>query len=392
MKKYILINFGYNPWSDFWKRNQTIFYFLSKENYIEKSYFVNAPVFLSDLIKHPVKELSQPKVNNWKAVFDNRPKHFTGKVITSLVYPFYFKNQKIKDLNELLVAKAFKDVDPAKAIVVVNRGDTFTRQMVEKCFPRPAMKVFDWSDDFEQFSNNAQSRADIRKNVEAHLSSADVVLCVNENLWERACQFNQNSYVVKNATNFFTFGDRPEPTGVNLKSGRPVVGYMGWINESRLDGDLIRYLAHQRPEWDFVFIGPRSHADALTTLRHNCDNVKLVAPVSYEQIPGVLAQFDVCILPNLLNEHTDGNDPIKLFDYLASGKPVVSTNTSGAGYLRDHIGIAHDREEFLLLVENAIDSPGDELARIECGRLHSWSNRFLEVDHLITGALAGYEI
>lgn len=391
IKKYDLVNFGYNPWSDYWKRNQTIFHLLSIEKYINKSYFVNTPVYIMDLIKKPFKELSQPKINNWKAVFNPNTDKFSGEIITNIIFPYYSKKDRIEKLNKYLFYKRFKKINASKSIVIVNRADTVTRHIVEHCFPAPAIKIFDWSDDFEQFSSNELERKKIRENVEFHISSANVVLCVNENLCERASKINKNSYIVKNATNFFTFTDSPVVADVTVRSGRPIVGYMGWINESRLDIELIRYLACQRPEWDFVFVGPRSHEDALSELKGNYDNVKLVDPVPYTQLPAVLAQFNVCILPNLLNEHTAGNDPIKLFDYLASGKPVVSTNTSGAGYLKDHIDIAHDKEEFLALVGSALESSGGEVERIEHGRMNSWSKRFLEVHHLIKEALAIHE-
>ncbi|BCA79498.1 glycosyltransferase [Desulfuromonas sp. AOP6] len=391
MNKYSLINFGYNPWSDFWKRNQTIFYFLTKENIIGQSYFINTPVWPMDLITNPKAELAQPKVNNWKAMTGRKSNYFKGKIITPVVLPMAARNSCFKKVGDYILERNLIDISSKNTILLVNRPDSWTRSLVERRFSDVAIKIFDWSDDFEQFTDDEATRKTIRDNVQYHISSSDIVLCVNDKLGEFAKKINPNSQVVKNATNYFTF-EWAYPVRVRaFRTGRPLIGYMGWINELRLDEQLIEYLAKSRPEWDFVFVGPKSHEDALARLSARCQNVHLRDPVPYSNIPWVLSQFDVCILPNLLNKHTAGNDPIKYFDYLASGKPIVSTDTAGAEYLAGYIEIAHDKQQFLDKISDCLSHPKEERERVAFGRLNSWSNRFNEVRELIYEALARNE-
>ena len=387
---YTLVNFGYNPWSEFWKRNQTIFYLLAKEKFVSKSYFINTPVWLLDLLKHPSIELSEPKVNNWKAVFQRTSPRFSGKIVTPVIFPLENRSVTIRNFNAYLQRRTFSSIEPTRTIIVVNRPDTQTRRLVDRYFG-DAVKIFDWSDDFEQFSADAAKRRIVRENVEYHIASADLVLCVNEQLWQRARCCNRQSFLVNNATNLFTFGEPGGQSHQTIGRGRPVIGYLGWINEARLDIDLIAYLAARRPDLDFVFVGPRSHADALSSLTEEYSNVLLRDPVPYDWIAGVLAQFDVCMLPNKLNEHTAGNDPIKLFDYLASGRPVVATKTAGTERLGAHLGIAHNGEEFLALIEAGLNSTTGAAERIACARQNSWPIRYRTIRQLVQEALQRHE-
>jgi len=346
------------------------------------------PVWLSNLVKNPRYELSQPKVNNWKAVLSRRSTYFKGKVITPVVLPMVGKNACCKKFNDFILNRMLSDITSTNTILLVNRPDSWTRDLVERRFSDASIKIFDWSDDFEQFSSDESTRRTIRDNVRYHIASSDVVLCVNDKLCKWAKDINPKSHVVKNATNFFTFEVERPATVKSIRSGRPLIGYMGWINEQRLSVEIIEHLAKNRPEWDFAFVGPKSHEDALALLSAHFKNVRLIDPVPYLQIPGVLSQFDVCILPNLLNEHTAGNDPLKFFDYLASGKPIVSTNTAGAEYLAGYIEIAYDKQQFLDKISECLRNPKQQNERVAFGRLNSWTNRFNDVRELVYGALA----
>ncbi len=134
----------------------------------------------------------------------------------------------------------------------------------------------------------------------------------------------------------------------------PVIGYIGWLNSLRLDDDLICYIAKSKPSWNFVFVGPKSDRYPLGKAE-GLDNVIVLDPVEYRRLYGIYDVFDVCILPNRINEHTSGNDPIKIYDYLASGKPVVSTRTAGVERVEDSICIADDNDEFVCLLEKALN-------------------------------------
>ena len=327
MKRYNIINFGYNPWSNFWKRNQTIFCYLSKERFVDKSYFINQPVWLFDIFRDPFGELKRPKLNNWSSVFPRKTKYFNGKVFTPLNLPLKDSFYPITKINGFLLASIARKISSTHNICLINTPSKFPLDFIKK-YIFSDLIIFDWSDDFEKFTSDSSQRHAIRSVVENNIRSADIVLCVNDSLLERAKQINENSYLIKNATNYFEFSDAVDSKNIFESLDGPIIGYFGWINEERLDLDLLEYLAKVHSDCNFVFVGPKSHKGALDILTDKFRNIRIFPPVSYSKTPQVISRFDVCILPNKINEHTSGNDPIKLFDYLASGKPVVSTRTA----------------------------------------------------------------
>jgi glycosyltransferase involved in cell wall biosynthesis len=154
----------------------------------------------------------------------------------------------------------------------------------------------------------------------------------------------------------------------------PVIGYAGYRVRDRLDLNLIDELAASRPNWSFVFIGPHVGEEPLREITARRPNVVALGPVDYSRLPSYVAAFDVCILPNRINAHTAGNDPIKLYDYLAAGKPIVSTQTSGADKLGDMVTIADSGPPFLEALERAMETDSIALRdeRVRTAAAHSW--------------------
>lgn len=108
-----------------------------------------------------------------------------------------------------------------------------------------------------------------------------------------------------------------------LRSSRPKIGYFGAI-APWLDYDLIRKLAEQNPEWEFVFIGP-DYGGGADGLPRRTDNFHWIGPVSYLDLPYYADSFDVAILPFCRGDIARSTSPLKLFEYFALGKPVVVT-------------------------------------------------------------------
>jgi len=140
-----------------------------------------------------------------------------------------------------------------------------------------------------------------------------------------------------------------------LRRGRPLLGYIGLVDE-RMDVDLVARAAKRRPDWDFVFVGP---TDRAPDRRLERDNVRLLPAVPYAALPEVLAAFDVALLPYARNELTRSINPLKLREYLASGRPVVSTSLPEVLAYAPEVRIADDVDAFEAAVEAALAGPRD---------------------------------
>ncbi|MCE7960549.1 MAG: glycosyltransferase, partial [Acidobacteria bacterium ACB2] len=187
--------------------------------------------------------------------------------------------------------------------------------------------VYDCIDDLKVFPYNQKL---LERAHDRMLREADAVLCVSRPLLEDVRKRRPDALYVPNAVDVDHFAalpeDAPRPEALKrvLEDGRPVVGYYGAI-ASWLDVDMVESAARLRPDWSFVLLGQRlldaPPLDRLEAL----PNVFVLPPQRYEAIPSVLACFDVAFIPFAVNDITHATSPLKLFEYFAGGKPVLSS-------------------------------------------------------------------
>ena len=376
-----IVNFGYNRWSPYWKRNQTIFYLLSQMDQVESGLFVNPSVWIAEFVSSPQKLFQ----SDMRSIFTQA---VTDKiqVKTPVYLPYVNRNAKIRMLNNYLNSRTFTTQDDGIILILNNlQADPYLVDIVRS---KAKLTIFDWSDDFDEFSNSEQGRLSSRQRCNYYCEKADIVLTINDNLRERALETNKNSHVVKNATNFFTFSSPNEDEKIIRRIrqyGDKVIGYVGWLNNLRLDQELIKFVAEKRPGYQFVFMGPECQRMPLGKEIPSLKNVHILPPVPYEKYPATLKAFDVCILPNIINAHTNGNDPIKIYDYLASGRPIVATKTAGTDFFSTLLYLADSKDDFLNLLDHAVNE-NTELQpqeRIQAAHKNSWQERFVEIESLI---------
>jgi glycosyltransferase involved in cell wall biosynthesis len=153
----------------------------------------------------------------------------------------------------------------------------------------------------------------------------------------------------------------------------PVIGYFGLI-AAWTDVALIEWLAQQRPQWNFLLIG---HASVDVSSLARLPNVTLAGPQPYETLPGWAKAFDVAIIPYLQNQQVRNANPLKLREYLATGKPIVSVPTPEVDRFAAVLHVADGREAFLSAVEVALHENTPELcaARMAAVVEMSWEHR-----------------
>lgn len=387
-RRFALICFGYNAWSRMWKRNQQMVALLAQAPWISRVLFINPDVRVAQLVTQPLRELRAPARERWKSLL---PRTVDEKIRTFTVcrLPYASRLPALDWLTRRLLCRVVRDYVADDFLLLVNAPLDPDDPDLRALFEQAALRIFDWSDDFEEFAENTVERLAIRRACTYYLCHADLVFTVNERLRDRARALNPATYTVRNATSFLNFSraaTAAHPVARPVRRlPRPVIGYMGWLNEQRLDQAIIEHLVTSRPGWSFVFIGPRVSRAALARSITGRRNVCVLKPVAYDELPAYLKAFDVCIIPHKLNAYTAGNDPIKLYDYLATGKPVVSTPTAGAESFAEVIRIADDGPTFLARVEEALahDTEAMRARRLAVAREHSWEARIALVSRLV---------
>jgi glycosyltransferase involved in cell wall biosynthesis len=167
---------------------------------------------------------------------------------------------------------------------------------------------------------------------------------------------------------------------------RPVVGYFGSIHQW-IDVDLIEWLARERPQWSFLLVG---HAAMDISGLRALGNVLLVGAQPYADLPAWAKAFDVAIIPYRHNRQVENANPLKLREYLATGKPVVSVSNPEIDKFSRWVRIAEGREAFLAAIEDALnhDSADAVAERIAAVADQTWDHRVTEVLKEVTSALA----
>ena len=146
-------------------------------------------------------------------------------------------------------------------------------------------------------------------------------------------------------------------------AGRPVYGYVGVVDE-RLDLALIAHVAAHRPDAVVVLVGPVAKIDERSLPR--AENIVYLGARPYAELPSILAGFDVALMPFALNEHTEMISPTKTLEYLAAGKPVVSTRVPDV--VADHadvVAIADDAAQFTALLPSSGPPSASWTARVD---------------------------
>jgi glycosyltransferase involved in cell wall biosynthesis len=201
--------------------------------------------------------------------------------------------------------------------------------------------VYDITDDWTTFT---QKGAHMRKTVEQDAQlcrRADAVIVCSQRLYEMKQELAKRLYLVANGVDADHYEgvleDGPRAPALAGKSGT-ILGYTGTIHPDRVDVDLVEKVARHFSSGTVALVGPLLLDDADKARLQSCGNVIMTGPVPYKDIPTFMRAFDVCITPHVMTSFTESLNPIKLWEYLAAGKPIVSTNVAG---FRDYDRLVH---------------------------------------------------
>ena len=247
-------------------------------------------------------------------------------------------------------------------------------------FPERALCCYDWTDDWTAFEVlPVADREELERLNERILKEADLVFAVSESLYRRAQAVNPRVYRAPNATDPTVIGRAAAegPVAPELEGlPRPIVGYVGQIAD-KIDYDLLAALADARPAWSFVFVGNvwENHRHQVAALSQR-SNVHFLGRRDFHDLPAYFRGFDVCVLPHAVTPLTRSMDPIKLYDYLATGKPIVSTPVAGVERFADVVYVGEGPGGFLAGLEAALEEgPESSRRRLQYARENTWARR-----------------
>ena len=218
----------------------------------------------------------------------------------------------------------------------------------------PELIVYDCMDELSAFKFAPQSLKDNEKEL---LQKADLVFTGGHSLYEAKKHLHDSIYAFPSSIDKDHFsrarGNDIEPADQSGISS-PKIGFYGVIDE-RLNIELIRDVAAQKPEWNFIIIGPVVKIDPGTLPRFS--NIYYLGSKSYQELPSYLSGWQVAMIPFALNESTRFISPTKTPEYLAAGKPVVSTSIQDVVHDYGDTGFVHiadTPEDFITAVNSEL--------------------------------------
>ena len=239
--------------------------------------------------------------------------------------------------------------------------------------------LYDWIDDLSVFPYDMSL---LEKNHEAALSEATVVASVARRLHEDALRRRPDAIYLPNGVEYERFAASAAPASADkdlspfLAAGRPVAGYYGALAEW-FDYELVDEAARLRPDWSFLLIGPMYDQSLQGRPMLKRENVRWIGPRDYALLPGYLALFDVATIPFRINPITTATSPLKLYEYFAGGKPIVTTPMPECAAFPE-VTIARDAREFADALDQARARGRDPIFRERLralGRENSWDAR-----------------
>ena len=215
---------------------------------------------------------------------------------------------------------------------------------------------------------------------------ADVILASAPDLVEKLARLNPNVEFAPNVADTQLFATALRDGVVDSAVARlpgPRIVFVGSINASSIDIDLVTRLCALRPAWSFVFVGPRAPGDPRTDIGalERTPNLHLLGSRPYQQLPDVLRGADVALLPYQTGGALRSVFPMKTYEYLAAGLPVVTTPLPALADVAEVVRAATP-EQMALAIESelAADTPERRAERSRAARSHSWESRIDQIN------------
>jgi hypothetical protein len=367
-------------------------------------FYINHPFtykdFLSryqeDAIQHRKKELWKGKMR-----YDKTP-HLPENIIcvhppNTMPINFLPKGRiydRMYDYNNKIIletiAQVIKDYD-LKDFIYLNCFNAFYAGALPQSMGAK-LSIYQCIDDMleEEYTAKHGNRLE-----EEAMAASDMTFVTSTNLYELKKHLNPETHILHNAADISIFRrtteeafDKPkELEGISTK----IIGFMGNLNEYRVDYALLRKIALQHTDKTLLLIGPLNSNDYKEHGLDQLPNVILTGGKDINELPQYLQYMDVALIPFRINKQTKSVYPLKINEYLAAGKSVISTSFSDdIRSFESQIRLAKTHDEFIGWIDEAILDNSEEKikARVALAETNTWTARVQQFWDIVTPKLS----
>jgi glycosyltransferase involved in cell wall biosynthesis len=380
-----LIYFGPGPWQGLWRNRHQL---MTRFAHCNRVLYVEPPLHLRPAVRQFLTEqaswraLRCPRIYQaWSGLYIYRSPAFAP---ISGRFPL---SSLTRTLRRTSLLRALRQLEIQRPIIWLSRPEMadligqFHEQLV----------IYHVVDEYAAYRGVTQEQGEqLRLQEKKLMGQADLVVVVSPALLEAKQPYNPHTYLVLNGVDAEVFAQaalgKNSPPADLAAIREPRLVYAGLIG-TRLDLSLLATLATRHPDWALVLIGEVDSRDCESELAQLqlLSNVHFLGLKPASAVPDYLVASQVCLLPYRLSLETYHIDPLKLYDGLASGKPIVSTAIPAATPYRDLIRLVSSAGEFEAAIQAALAERDAALAvrRRAVAAANSWTARAEQISNLI---------
>lgn len=315
--------------------------------------------------------------------FDNGPEQYSPftllphrKSPSALAHPLVLKSMLRATIPSFPKWLRTHDWDRPDVLWITNTYLSYATNFI-----KPKVLIYRMADDLASFDNATKAVIDAELEV---VEKADLVLVTSRELVKKVQSMGKEPIYLPNGVTPESFKRRDLTEPKDLAAiHHPRVIYIGAIDHW-FDFELVKEAASLRSDVNFVIIGPCvADPQGLDSL----PNVKMLGPRPYSTIPGYLTHSDAAIMPFKKTRLTDNINPVKLYEYFASGRPVVMTDLAESRNMNPPAIFATSPKEFIDGLKKAFELGPDRPEFLDFARNNSWDNRCQQVRDAISNLL-----
>ncbi len=321
------------------------------------------------IIKNKEKQLEQIGDNMWQYYPANLIESINFLPFTSLFAAINRINNKrfAADIKQAITALNFQN------IILFNDNDIYNGFWLKELLS-PAIYIYYMRDFLQGFAFWKKHSSVLEPKL---IAKADLVATNSLYYSDYCLRFNKQVVYTGQGCKLDLFNPHAiQQIPEELSSiSRPIIGYVGALDSSRLDHRILETIAQANKEWQLVLVGPQDELFQNSNLKQ-LPNIHFLGRKPMEMLSSFIAGFDVCINPQLVNPVTSGNYPLKIDEYLAMGKPVVATYTKTMELFKDHTYLATSPANYPFLIKQAMLEHSNKKAEEgkSFAQSHTWTN------------------
>lgn len=311
------------------------------------------------------------------------------QVVRKKIIPFQGKLKVIKEINNLILRRTIEKLEKKycfDTIIITNPNDL---EILSDSLINNKNLIYDCMDNYKKFPGSDELK--LIKNETKLLKLSDNIIVSSDDLLKELMKYNletmNNIKVVNNGVDIEKFK-------ANIHKGNVVadifkndekqkICYVGTISDW-VDLDLISEVAKKYNDVNFYFIGPIDKNLDIEIYR-SYQNIIFTGVQPYQSIPEILNSVDIAIMPFILNDLVMSVNPVKIYEYLAMGKPVIATRYSETEKFGNLINLYSTLSEFDNIIINLLNEEDKDLQqkRVDYAKNNSWASRVKDFEECL---------